>query len=335
MSNEIDNLAITLAERPQGLPRITDFAAENRPLGPRSAGAIRCETLYLSLDPYMRSVIAGNHMGHGVDPGDVIAGEAVARVCESEHPEWPVGSLVRCHSGWQQYSDHSPEALASVPAGLSRPSLALSILGMPGLTAWAGMVDLAKVREGDVVVIPAAVGGVGAMAAQLAKRAGATTIAITSGEEKRRIALESLGYDHCIDRIEEDLEQALKQVAPDGVSVYFDLVGDPTLTIVAQQLSIGGRVVLCGLIKDYNGDHKTTGPHPGLWITKRATVSGLVVYDYEPQRSTFEQEFVPLAEAGELVANEQMIEGLAAAPEAFCELMTGNNHGKVVVRVGE
>ena len=335
MSNQIDNLTITLAERPQGLPRISDFAAENRPLGPRSAGAIRCETLYLSLDPYMRSVIAGNHMGHGVDPGDVIAGEAVARVCESDHPEWPVGCLVRCHSGWQQCSDHSPEALARVPAGLSRPSLALSILGMPGLTAWAGMVDLAKVRQGDVVVIPAAVGGVGAMAAQLAKRAGATTIAITSGEEKRRIALESLGYDHCIDRIEEDLEQALKQVAPDGVSVYFDLVGDPTLTIVAQQLSIGGRVVLCGLIKDYNGDHKTTGPHPGLWITKRATVSGLVVYDYEPQRITFEQEFVPLAEAGELVANEQMVEGLAAAPEAFCELMTGNNHGKVVVRVDE
>ena len=176
------------------------------------------------------------------------------------------------------------------------------------------MVDLAKVRQGDVVVIPAAVGGVGAMAAQLAKRVGATTIAITSGDEKRRIALESLGYDHCIDRIDQDLEQALKQVAPDGVSVYFDLVGDPTLTTVAQQLSIGGRVVLCGLIKDYNGDHKTTGPHLGLWITKRATVSGLVVYDYESQRSAFEQEFVPLAEAGELVANEQMVEGRQQRP---------------------
>ena len=123
MSNKIDNLAITLAERPQGLPRITDFAAENRPLGPRSAGAIRCETLYLSLDPYMRSVIAGNHMGHGVDPGDVIAGEAVARVCESDHPGWPVGCLVRCHSGWQQCSDHSPEALASVLRNASRGEL--------------------------------------------------------------------------------------------------------------------------------------------------------------------------------------------------------------------
>ena len=134
-----------------------------------------------------------------------------------------------------------------------------------------------------------------AMAAQLARLSGARTIAITSGEVKRRIALDHLRYDHCIDRKEDDVDAALSDLAPDGVSVYFDLVGDPTLTIVAQQLSIGGRVVLCGLIKDYNGDHKTTGPHPGLWITKRATVSGLVVYDYEPQRSNFEQEFVPLA----------------------------------------
>jgi len=270
-----------------------------------------------------------------VDPGDVIAGEVVARIVESDDADWPAGTVVRCHAGWQAFTDQSPEALARVPAALSRPSLALSILGMPGLTAWAGMVQQAKVREGDVVVIPAAVGGVGAMAAQLCKRVGATTIAITSGSEKQRIATEVLGYDHCIDRIDENLAEALAKIAPDGVSVYFDLVGDPTLTTVAQQLSIGGRVVLCGLIKDYNGDHKTTGPHPGLWITKRATVTGLVVYDYESQRSAFEEEFVPLAEAGELVANEDMHDGLAAAPDAFCDLMRGRNHGKVVVRVGE
>ncbi len=335
MTNKLDNPAVILAKRPEGLPEPDDFRLETRSLGPRSPGQIRCETLYLSLDPYMRSVIAGNHMGHGVDPSEVIAGEVVARVVESDDDDWPIDTVVRCHGGWQTLSDHPAEALSRVPTGLSRPSLALSILGMPGLTAWAGMVDLAKVGDGDVVVIPAAVGGVGAMAAQLCKRAGATTIAITSGEAKRRIALETLGYDYCIDRVEEDLAEALQQIAPEGVSVYFDLVGDPTLTTVAQQLSIGGRVVLCGLIKDYNGDHKTTGPHPGLWITKRATVSGLVVYDYESQRSAFEDEFVPLAESGDLVANEEVHDGLAAAPDAFCELMRGRNHGKVVVKVGD
>lgn len=329
----LDNSAVILAKRPEGLPSTGDFALETRALGSRADGAVRCETLYLSLDPYMRSVIAGNHMGHGVDPGQVVPGEVVARVVESDDPDWQPGTLVRCQGGWQRFSDHRAGELSRLPAGLSRPSLALSILGMPGLTAWAGMVHQAKVRAGDVVVIPAAVGGVGAMAAQLARRAGATTIAVTSGKAKRRIALETLGYDHCIDRVDEDLSEALSRVAPEGVSVYFDLVGDPTLTTVAQQLSIGGRVVLCGLIKDYNGDHKTTGPHPGLWITKRATVSGLVVYDYEPMRGAFESEFVPLAEAGELVANEEIHEGLAAAPDAFCQLMRGLNTGKVVVKL--
>lgn len=333
VTETVENTAVLLAKRPEGLPTPEDFSVVTRPLTSRDAGKIRCETIFLSLDPYMRSVIAGNHLGHGIAPGEVVPGEVIAKVTESEHPDWPLNTLVRCEGGWQQFSDQTPDSLARVPSQLSRPSLALSILGMPGLTAWAGMVDLAKVGPGDVVVIPAAVGGVGAMAAQLAKRAGATTVAITSGAEKRRIATETLGYDHCIDRIEEDLGTALERIAPDGVSVYFDLVGDPTLTTVAKHLAVGGRVVLCGLIQDYNGNHKTTGPHPGLWITKRATVSGLVVYDYEPQRQAFEAEFVPLAEAGELTANEEFHDGLDAAPAAFCRLMRGLNSGKVVVRL--
>lgn len=331
----MDSTAVILAKRPEGLPTPGDFSLVKQPLAQCGEGKIRCQAMFLSLDPYMRSVIAGNHLGHGIAPGEVVPGEVIARVVASDHADWPLGTLVRCDGGWQQFSDQAPEALARVPSQLSRPSLALSVLGMPGLTAWAGMVDLAKVAPGDTVVIPAAVGGVGAMAVQLARRAGATTIAITSGLEKRRIALETLGYDHCIDRIEEDLATALKRIAPDGVSVYFDLVGDPTLTTVAQHLSIGGRVVLCGLIQDYNGNHKTTGPHPGLWITKRATVSGLVVYDYESQRQAFEAEFVPLAEAGELTANEEFHAGLEAAPEAFCRLMRGQNAGKVVIRLAD
>ena len=152
MTDHLDNMAVILAKRPEGLPNPDDFQLENRPLGERPAGQVRCQTLYLSLDPYMRSVIAGNHMGHGVDPGDVIAGEVVARIVESDDVDWPAGTVVRCHAGWQAFTDQSPEALARVPAALSRPSLALSILGMPGLTAWAGMVQQAKVREGDVVV---------------------------------------------------------------------------------------------------------------------------------------------------------------------------------------
>lgn len=325
------NQRILLQSPPSGLPMPDDFQADTVPLTPLNRNQVRCQTEYISLDPYIRSVLAGNHMGHGIAPGEVVPGETVSLVVESEHPDWPIGTRVRAPGGWQTYSTHEPSELGRLPEGLTQSSLVLSILGMPGLTAFAGMRRLAEVTEGDTVVIPAAVGGVGAMAAQLARLAGARTIAITSGETKRSIALDHLGYDHCIDRKSDDVDAALTQLAPNGVSVYFDLVGDPLLTQVSQQLAIGGRVILCGLIGDYSGQVKTLGPPPGLWIFKRATVKGLVVYDFEHERSGFEQEFTPLVEQGEIVGNEEVHLGLASAPDAFCRLMRGDNTGKVIV----
>ena len=325
------NQRILLRSTPSGLPTPDDFQSDEVSLAPLSDNQVRCQTETISLDPYIRSVLAGNHMGHGIVPGELVPGETVSIITESDHPEWPVGTRVRAPGGWQTYSSHDPSELARLPEGLTQSSLVLSTLGMPGLTAFAGMHRLAEVTAGDTVVIPAAVGGVGAMAAQLARLSGARTIAITSGEVKRRIALDHLCYDHCIDRKEDDVDAALAELAPDGVSVYFDLVGDPLLTQVSQQLAIGGRVILCGLIGDYSGQVKTLGPPPGLWIFKRAIVKGLVVYDFEHERSSFEREFTPLVEQGKIVGNEEVHRGLASAPEAFCRLMRGDNTGKVIV----
>ena len=333
MTPDLKNHSIVLTARPVGQPDIGCFSQNHAALQALAEGFVRCETIYLSLDPYVRSIIAGNHMGHGIGPGDVIPGDTVSRVIASKNPDWPVGTLARCNGGWQKYSDHNSSELSPLPAGLSQVSLALSILGMPGLTAFAGMHRLAKVGAGDTVVIPAAVGGVGCMAGQLARLAGAKTIGITSGEEKCRISMEELGYSHCIDRQQDDVAQTLAKIAPEGVSVYFDLVGDPLLTTVSQQLAINGRVILCGLMNDYNGEQKTTGPHPGLWIGKRAQVKGLVVYDFEHERGRFETGYVPLIESGVLRANEEVHEGLASAPEAFCRLMAGQNTGKVIIRL--
>ena len=327
------NDCMLLRRRPSGLPTLDCFEAFVQPLAPLAAGKVRCQTLYLSLDPYIRSVIAGNHMGHGIEPGEVIPGETVARIVDSNCSDWPIGTLVRCDGGWQHFSDHTAEDLHPLPPGLLHPSLALSVLGMPGLTAFAGIHRLAQVTVGDTVVIPAAVGGVGAMAGQLARLAGAKTIAITSGQKKRQIALEQLGYSACIDRDQDDVATVLAAEAPEGVSVYFDLVGDPLLTTVSQQLAIGGRIVLCGLMGDYNGIQKTTGPPPGLWIGKRATVKGLVVYDFEHERSDFEQAYIPLVRDGVIQTNVEFHVGLACAPEAFCRLMRGENTGKVVVQL--
>ena len=335
MHGTLANEAVLLHHRPEGLPTPDCFEAVSQSLPALEDGKVRCRTRYISLDPYIRSVIAGNHMGHGIGPGEVVPGETVAEVVASHHPDWPEGTQVRCPGGWQQFSDHPPEALHRLPAGLSRSSLALSVLGMPGLTAFAGMHRLGEVASGDTVVVPAAVGGVGALAGQLGRLAGARTIAITSGEEKCRIAVEELGYSACIDRASDDVAAALVELAPDGVSLYFDLVGDPLLTTVSQQLAVGGRVILCGLMGDYNGAQKTTGPPPGLWIGKRATVKGLVVYDFEHERLEFERRYTPLVEDGSIRANEECHQGLSSAPDAFCRLMRGENTGKVVVDLAQ
>jgi NADPH-dependent curcumin reductase CurA len=330
----MQNQKIVLSKRPSGLPSPDCFRLEEEAHSPRPQGLVRVRNEFISLDPYQRSVIGGNHMGQTANIGDVVPGEAVCTVIESENDEFPEGTVVRAHSGWQVFSDHMPQALSRVPSALSRPSLALSILGMPGLTAYAAMHQIAKVKAGDTVLIPAAIGGVGAMAGQLAKLAGATTIGITSSEEKCALAKE-LGYHHVLNRNSGALAEDLSAVAPQGISIYLDLAGDPILTIAAQQLSLGGHVILCGLIQDYNGNHKTVGPPPGLWIGKRATVSGLVVYDYEHLRSTFEAAYTGLYEQGVLKPSEHVFQGLESAPDAFCRMMQGQTLGKVVVEVGK
>jgi NADPH-dependent curcumin reductase CurA len=327
------NTRVLLAKRPEGLPSSDCFTVDEVSTNPRAAGSIRCKTDFLSLDPYMRGVIGGNHMGQSVEVGGVIPGEGIATIIESDDSDWPVGVQVRCRTGWQSISDHQAQDLNTIPQGLSQASLALSILGMPGLTAYAGMHSLAKVRTGDTVLIPAAIGGVGAMAGQLCRLAGAKTIGISSGPEKCKIATEKLGYTHCIDRLQGDIAEQLQTVAPEGLDVYFDLVGDPILTIAAQQLALNGRVVLCGLIQDYSGQIKTMGPPPGLWIGKRATVMGLVVYDFEHEREAFEKGYAPLIEQGLIQGNESIYDGLAQAPQAFCDMMSGVALGKVVIAV--
>ena len=210
------NQRILLRSTPSGLPTPDDFQSDEVSLAPLSDNQVRCQTETISLDPTFAPCSQETH-GAWHCPGELVPGETVSIITESDHPEWPVGTRVRAPGGWQTYSSHDPSELARLPEGLTQSSLVLSTLGMPGLTAFAGMHRLAEVTAGDTVVIPAAVGGVGAMAAQLARLSGARTIAITSGEVKRRIALDHLRYDHCIDRKEDDVDAALAELAPDGV----------------------------------------------------------------------------------------------------------------------
>jgi NADPH-dependent curcumin reductase CurA len=324
---------VQLVSTPEGLPSVEHFRLAEIELPAPGEGAILCETLYLSLDPYMRSQISGRHISGSIQPGDGMRGETISRVLESTSADFSPGDLVRVQGGWQSHSLHQAAEAAPVPdRGLS-PSYYLSALGMPGLTAYAGLIWQAVPRSGETVLVPAATGGVGAVAGQLAKEAGCHVIGIAGGKDKCKLAVNELGYDDCIDRLQGDMPSQLDRVCPDGVDVFFDLVGGELLHQVSERLSIGARVVLCGLMAEYNAADRMQGPPPALWIKSRATVYGLVVYDFEPRRQEFVDAVTPLIADGRLQVPEDRVEGLAQAPELFCRLMRGENRGKAVVKV--
>ena len=328
-----NNIQIQLASFPDGIPKPEHFSIVTAPVAKIADAQVLCETLHLSLDPYMRSQIAGRHMSGSVLVGDVMKGETVSRVVESKTPEFKSGDIVRCFAGWQKYSIHSAVELFPVDSSIKPLSYALSALGMTGLTAYAGMIWQAKVKTGDVVVIPAAIGGVGATAGQLAKIHGCKVIGIAGTDEKCLYATQELGYDACINRKTENVAERLDELCPNGVDVFFDLVGGEMLHLVSERLAIGARVILCGLMAEYNKDTRAAGPAPGNWIKARAIVYGLVVYDFESRRDEFIAECLPYVLDGRLKMPEDKAVGLEAAPDAFCRLMRGENMGKAVVDV--
>ena len=327
------NRQIILESTPQGVPTPGNFALRYAPMPEPGADGVLCRTRYLSLDPYMRSQIAGRHPSGTVVPGDVMKGETVSEVVRSNTASFSSGQLVRCMGGWQAFSMHAAGDLNAVADNIDPPSYALSVLGTTGLTAYAGMIWQARVCAGESVVIPAVTGGVGSIAAQLCAARGARVIGIAGSGEKCRYAVESLGAADCIDRRREDVEARLGELCPDGIDVYFDLVGGPILHAACRHLAHYGRVVLCGLMAEYNRADRSPGPDPGLLIARRAIVSGLVVYDYEPRREEYIRECLPMLAQGKLHQREDVTVGLENAPAAFHRLMSGRNFGKAIVRV--
>jgi len=328
------NRQIVLVTKPEGVPTPNNFELRQAPLPEMPAGGVLCRTRFLSLDPYMRSQIAGRHPSGTVAPGEVLRGETVSEIMRSDAAELPAGRLVRCMGGWQEYSAHAAGEVQLLDEEIMppcRPSLALSILGMTGLTAWAGMVWQAGVREGDCVLIPAVTGAVGSAAAQFCALHGARVIGIAGSPEKCRFATESLGVAACIDRRTEDIGARLEELCPAGIDVYFDLIGGSLLQTACTHLANHGRIVLCGLMAEYNRPERGPGPPPGLLIAKRAVVSGLVVYDFEARRTEYIRNCLPLLRAGKIHQREDISDGLESAPDAFCRLMLGRNFGKTIV----
>ena len=328
------NQQIRLARYPDGAVVPEDFELAEAPMPEPGEGEVLVRTAYLSLDPYMRSQIAGRHISGTISPGDMMRGESVGEVLESRAPGIQPGQLVRGFGGWQTHFVLPAEQLTVVSPEIKPPSYALSLLGMTGLTAWAAMVWQADVKAGDRVLIPAVTGGVGAAAAQFCRLRGAEVIGIAGGEKKCRYAEAELGVSTCIDRHAEDVPARLSELFPDGIDVYFDLIGGELLTQASERLALNARVVLAGLMAEYDNPERSAGPPPGYWIRARATVFGLVVYDFEPRRDEFVAACLPHLAKGELFQREDVAHGIEAAPEAFCRLMRGENFGKAVVQMG-
>ena len=266
----MDNIRVLLKQRSEGIPGEQDFEVAHAAADMPGAGELLCETLYLSLDPYLRGKISGRHISGAINEGELMAGEAVSRVIQSESERFNQGDIIAAHSGWQSRPVISADAARAVSPDLGPLSTLLGILGMPGLTAYAGMTRLAELKQGDVVVVSAASGPVGSMVGQIARLHGCRVVGIAGSAEKCRWAVEQAGFDHCINYKAEELRDSLRRACPGGIDVYFDNVGGDMLQACMEQLAIGARVILCGLMAQYNTNEMPPGPNPAFVIKARA-----------------------------------------------------------------
>jgi NADPH-dependent curcumin reductase CurA len=312
-----------------------DFGTDAVDAGVPADGQFLCRTLWLSLDPYLRNVMKGHALyGVSLKPGDVMYGEGVAEVVESRHPGFAVGDVVVAKTGWQDYALSDGQGVRKVDPALAPVSTALGVLGMPGLTGYAGLIYLGEPKPGQTVLVSAATGPVGSTVGQVARLVGARPVGIAGSEAKCRYAVDVLGFDACLNYKSGDLAGALKKACPGGVDVYFDNVGGDVLSTVIGNLAMHARIVLCGMIGAYSLDAPPAGPWLGPVVGARATIKGLVVYDHFHRLGELQRVIGRWIRGGQFHYREDVTEGLESAPDAFCRLMRGENFGKALVRVG-
>lgn len=336
------NRRVVLAERPQGMPSPSCFRLEETPVPAPADGQVLLRTLYLSLDPYMRGRMSDAPSYAPPAPlGEAMPGGTISRVEASRHPEYREGDLVVAYAGWQDYALSDGEGLMKLDPAMPRPSYALGVLGMPGLTAYGGLLDIGAPQKGETLVVGAATGAVGSVVGQMGRLKGCRVVGIAGGAEKCRYAVEELGFDACVDHRREDLPQRLAEACPEGVDIYWENVGGAVMDAVLPLLNAKARIPVCGLIAHYNAETLPPGPDRipllmGMILRKRLTVQGFIVFsEYGQLYPEFLREMSAWVGEGKIRYREDVVEGLENAPEAFIGLLQGRNFGKQVVRVGE
>ena len=334
------NHRIVLNSRPVGAPTPENFRIKEVPIAAPATGEVLLRTLYLSLDPYMRGRMSdGPSYAAPVALGEVMVGGTVSRVESSNHPDFKPGDLVLGQSGWQSLALSDGNGLNKLDAAMTHPSLALGVLGMPGFTAYMGLLDIGQPKAGETVVVAAASGAVGSVVGQIAKLKGCHVVGIAGGADKCRYVVDELGFDACIDHRSPDLKQQLASACPKGIDVYFENVGGTVFDAVLPLLNTKARVPVCGLIAHYNDTALPLGPDRlGLLtrtlLVKRIKMQGFIIFDdYAHRYGEFFAEMSQWLKDGKIKFREDVIDGLENAPQAFIGLLEGKNFGKLVVRV--
>lgn len=328
------NLQFVLARRPQGAPQEGDFrlVETDRPRARDGQFLVRCH--YLSLDPYMRGRMNdAKSYAKSVGIGDVMVGGAVGEVVESRHSLFQPGDKVLGPFGWQVYAVSDGAGVQKVDDRRAPLSAYLGVLGMPGVTAYIGLLDIGQPQPGETVVVAAASGAVGSAVGQIAKLKGCRAVGIAGGADKCRYVVEELGFDACVDYKAGRLWDDLQQATPKGIDVYFENVGGEILDAVLRRVNPFARIPLCGLISQYNVSEPYGVKNIGSLLVNRVKLQGFIVSDHLPRWPAALEDLARWVSAGKLKYRETVVQGLQSAPAAFIGLLAGKNFGKQLVKL--
>ncbi|MBI6132023.1 zinc-binding dehydrogenase [Serratia marcescens] len=342
MSPSQQNRRFLLASRPHGEPTAANFRLDTVPVSQPGAGQLLLRTVYLSLDPYMRGRMSdAPSYAPPVEIGQVMVGGTVSRVEASHHPDFSVGDWVLGYDGWQDYALSDGNGLRNLGPHLSHPSRLLGVLGMPGFTAYMGLLDIGQPQAGETLVVAAASGAVGSVVGQIGKLKGCRVVGVAGGAEKCRYVVEELGFDACIDHRAPDFADQLAAACPQGIDIYYENVGGAVFDAVLPLLNAKARIPVCGIIAHYNATGLPAGPDrlpllEGLILRKRIRMQGFIIFDdYGSRFDEFLQQMSSWVEQGKIKFREDIVDGLEQAPQAFIGLLQGKNFGKLVIRVAE
>jgi len=336
------NQRIVLASRPIGAPNQSHFRIETANKPTPVNGEVLLRTIYLSLDPYMRGRMSdAKSYAEPVAIDQVMVGGTVCQVELSNNPDFEVGEWVVAYTGWQQYAVSDGEGLLKLGKQPTAPSYALGIMGMPGFTAYMGLLDIGAPKSGETIVVAAATGPVGATVGQIGKIKDCYVVGIAGGEDKCRYAVEELGFDQCIDHKAVDFTEQLAKACHKGIDVYYENVGGKVFDAVLPLLNTSARIPLCGLVSQYNATSLPEGPDRlsmlmGTLLVKRIKMQGFIIFDdYADRYDEFAADMSQWLIEGKVKYKEQIIEGLDNTVDAFAGLLEGKNFGKLVIKVNQ